>query len=237
MTTLAITATRSTNPRPVAPYWHMGILLAVLALITIGGSVFQHQGGTGSDSSHPSRIPLYLSLIAAEWGLFRFAVKGSGMSGTTLAQLIGFNWKQIRGLPLDFLLGVALWGAWELLEMTWANLFGAGNAASIQSLLPRAPIEIALWIAVSISAGICEEVAFRGYCQRQFAALTRSRWLGLLLQALVFGVAHGYQGYQSCIRIVLYGVSLGLLAFWRKSLRPGMLGHACADIVAGVFGF
>jgi membrane protease YdiL (CAAX protease family) len=79
-------------------------------------------------------------------------------------------------------------------------------------------------------------VAFRGYFQRQFAALAQSRWIGLLMQALVFGFAHSYEGVDACMRITIYALVFGLLAFWRKSLRPGMIGHAFSDIVAGLFG-
>jgi hypothetical protein len=31
-------------------------------------------------------------------------------------------------------------------------------------------------------------------------------------------------------RIMLFGVLFGLLAVWRKSLRPGMIAHAWSDI-------
>ena len=51
----------------------------------------------------------------------------------------------------------------------------------------------------------------------------------------LFGVSHGYQGIVSCARITLYGVLFGLLALWRRSLRPGMIAHAMTDVLAGVF--
>jgi uncharacterized protein len=224
------------SSRPVAPFWHTAILVGVLALIAIGGALFQRSGGASSASPHASLIPLYLSLLAAEWGLLAFVRKGSLRSGTTLKDLIGPHWQSPRGLLLDALLGTALWGVWEAVDAAWAHTLGTGHAASIGGMLPRSALEITLWVALSLSAGFCEEVAFRGYCQRQFAALTRNRGLGLVLQALLFGVAHGYQGLQACLKIVLYGALFGLLALWRKSLRPGMFGHALTDIVGGLFG-
>ena len=94
-------------------------------------------------------------------------------------------------------------------------------------------MEISLWIALSISAGFCEELVFRGYLQRQFAALTGSNVIGLLLQAALFGVSHGYQGVAATVTIALFGVVYGSLALWRRSLRPGMIAHAWSDIWAG----
>jgi len=237
LTTLATRPVDADSPKPIAPYWHTAIFVAVLGLLALRGWLFQDQGGSAPGPSHGSQIPLYLSVLAAEWGLLTFARKGSGLSGTTLDGLIGADWRSPRGLARDALLGVALWLVWQGLAYVYTLVFGAGHAAPIEGLLPSGPVEIVLWTAVSLSAGFCEEVAFRGYCQRQFAALTHSRWIGLLLQAIVFGFAHSYEGMQACIRITLYAVLFGLLALWRRSLRPGMIGHAFTDIVAGLFGF
>jgi CAAX protease family protein len=236
MTTFVLQRHDSVGSKPVAPFWHTGILVAVMAGLAIGGATFQHQGGLDS-GTHSSLIPLYLSLLAAEWGLLRFVRRGSLRSGTTLSDLIGRDWPTSRSMLRDCLLGLSLWGLWELLEFGWRHWLGVHGAVSTQGMLPRDRLEIALWVAVSISAGFCEEVAFRGYCQRQFAALTHSRWIGLLLQALLFGVGHGYEGVQACLQISLYGVLFGLLAFWRNSLRPGMICHAWSDIAVGLFGF
>jgi membrane protease YdiL (CAAX protease family) len=101
-------------------------------------------------------------------------------------------------------------------------------------LLPQGALETALWVALSLSAGFCEEIAFRGYFQRQFEAFTRSRTVALLLQAALFGIAHGYQGWRSALAIAGYGVLFGALAIWRENLRPGILAHALTDLVLGL---
>ncbi|HEX4268900.1 MAG TPA: CPBP family intramembrane glutamic endopeptidase [Steroidobacteraceae bacterium] len=236
MASVVVRPIESASHEAVAPYWHTAILVGIIGLVAIGGAFFQRQGGSPA-SANASRIPLYLSLLAAEWGLFRMARKGSLRTGTTLKQLIGTDWHSPRGLLLDVVLGIALWCLWERLDRAWTLILGAGHAASIGGMLPRNPVEITLWLAVSLSAGFCEEVVFRGYCQRQFAALTHSRWVGVLLQALVFGVGHAYEGWEPCIKITLYGMLFGLLAVWRKSLRPGIICHAWSDIAAGLLGF
>ena len=102
-------------------------------------------------------------------------------------------------------------------------------------MLPHGPLEIALWVALSMSAGFSEELTFRGYFSAQFHALTGSAPLALVLQAVLFGVTHGYQGVRACCTITLYGLLMGLLAKVRGSLRPGMIVHAWTDIAAGIF--
>ena len=89
---------------------------------------------------------------------------------------------------------------------------------------------------MSVSAGICEELAFRGYFQRQFAALAHSRWIALFAQAALFGISHGYQGTEACAKIAVFGLLFGALAMWRNSLRPGMVAHAWGDIASGIIG-
>jgi uncharacterized protein len=115
------------------------------------------------------------------------------------------------------------------------RLVGPAHAASIETLLPQQVVEIVLWIALSISAGICEELVFRGYLQRQFHAYTHSRWVALFLQAMLCGISHSYQGTDACVKIAVFGLLYGSLALWRRSLRPGMMAHAGSDIVSGLF--
>jgi membrane protease YdiL (CAAX protease family) len=103
-------------------------------------------------------------------------------------------------------------------------------------MLPQRAVELLLWIGVSISAGFCEELVFRGYFLKQFEAFAHSRWVALFLQAVLFGISHGYQGIEACVKIACYGALFGLLALWRRSLRPGMVAHAGSDILGGIFG-
>jgi len=137
---------------------------------------------------------------------------------------------------VDVGLTLGLWAGWTMVDLAWNRWFGAGRAASIQTFLPQRALEILLWVGVSISAGFCEELVFRGYFQKQFETFTHSRWIALFLQAVLFGVAHGYQGLEACVKIACFGALYGLLAVWRGSLRPGMMAHAGGDILSGIFG-
>jgi membrane protease YdiL (CAAX protease family) len=126
-----------------------------------------------------------------------------------------------------------VWAAWLGIGRACDLWLGHGSARSVDSYLPRGPVEIGLWVALSLSAGFCEEIVFRGYFQRQFAALARSRPAGLVMQALLFGISHGYQGVDAAVRITLFGLLFGALAQSRRSLRPGMAAHAWTDVYSG----
>jgi uncharacterized protein len=228
----------SRQRRPVAPAWHTALLVELFMGLTAAGVVFQRRasGGAPDAAVTTSVIPLYLSLIVAEWGLVLYVVRmGLSRTGTTVRELIGGRWGSIGDVVRDVALGVGAWALWKLIGVAWELACGPEHAASIASYLPHGVLESTLWIGLSVSAGFCEELVFRGYFQRQFAAWFGGPWIALLLQGVLFGVSHGYQGVGACARIALYGVGFGLLALWRRSLRPGMLAHALTDVLAGIF--
>ena len=113
---------------------------------------------------------------------------------------------------------------------------GKSHAKTIQSLLPQTWLEIVLWIALSASAGVCEEIVYRGYLQKQFQAITGSIALAVFLQALVFGAGHAYQGMKQVVVISVLGALYGVRAAWRKNLRPWMIAPTLSDIVGGLLG-
>jgi len=238
MATIAAPRIKSSTATPVAPWWHTALPVALFLGLALSGAFFQRHARSepGGLQQNPHLVPLYLSLIAMEWGLVCYVWKGLRRTGTKLSELIGGRWATAKDVLVDAGLALGLWTSWKLVDMVWDHWLGTGHAASIQSLLPQRALEILLWIGVSISAGVCEELVFRGYFQRQFHAYTSSIWLACLLQALLFGIAHGYQGVEACARIAFLGALYGLLAIWRGSLRPGMIAHAGTDILSGIFG-
>lgn len=230
---------KSSNPKLVAPRWHTWLLVALFLALALGGALFQREARSqpGRLLQHPNVVPLYLSLIAMEWGLFFYVWKGGlRRTGASLRELIGGRWRSPKDVAVDASLALGLWTVWMIVDKGWDRWFGPEHAASIQTFLPRRAIEILLWIGVSVSAGICEELVFRGYFQRQFEVFTRSKWIALFLQAALFGISHGYQGLEACVKIATFGALYGLLALWRGSLRPGMIAHGGSDILSGIFG-
>jgi membrane protease YdiL (CAAX protease family) len=88
-------------------------------------------------------------------------------------------------------------------------------------------------ILLSISAGIGEEIVFRGYLQKQFQAATGSIVAAVILQGAIFGLAHTYQGWKQVFVIAVLGILYGALVAWRRNLRASMIAHAWSDIFEG----
>jgi membrane protease YdiL (CAAX protease family) len=86
---------------------------------------------------------------------------------------------------------------------------------------------------VSVTAGICEELAFRGFLQRQFHALGGNMVVAVLAQGLVFGLFHSYQGWRNVVVISVLGALYGALAAWRRNVRANIVVHAWGDVWEG----
>jgi CAAX protease family protein len=214
----------------IAPLWHTGIVLAVLAAVTLL-AIRTHGTSTAGQNLHGG-IPLYVSVIFSEWVLFYLAYAGT-RKRTGLRELIGLRWAGWAAFGRVVLITVGFWFLWEGSGRAMHWLLGPSDTSNVASMLPRTPLEVFFWILVSISAGICEEFVYRGYLQPQFAAMSRSVIAAVVLQAIVFGVSHGYQGWKQVVIISVLGALYGLLAQWRKSLVPGMAAHAWSDIYSG----
>jgi CAAX protease family protein len=229
---------RSARARPlVAPLWHTLVLVAILLAMAAYGAYLQASSHAAHNlvEQRGSALPLYLSLIAAEWGLLRFVYAGGlKRTGTRFRDLLGARWASWRDVARDVAIALTVWAAWSALEMGAARVLGPDTAKGIDTLLPRDVPEIAVWVLLSISAGFCEEAIFRGYLQAQFVALTGSVSLAVIAQAVIFGISHGYQGLRNVIVITVLGTLYGALAHWRRSLKPGMILHAWTDVFGGI---
>jgi len=225
--------------RLIAPLWHTALLVAFLFAIAAYGAYAQHAAKPGPElvERRGSTVPLYLSLLVAEWGLLRFVVAGGlKKTGTTLRDLLGRRWSSWNDVARDVAIALTAWVAWTVSSSLIQHALGHDTAKDISAMLPRSPLEIAAWVALSLTAGFCEEAIFRGYLQTQFRAITGSAVVAVLLQAVVFGVSHGYQGLRNVIAITILGVVYGAIALWRRSLKPTMILHAGTDVMSGIFG-
>jgi membrane protease YdiL (CAAX protease family) len=102
------------------------------------------------------------------------------------------------------------------------------------------PSRLWQWLAVvvsAISAGICEEIGFRGYMQRPIEQ-RHGATIAILISSLFFMALHLTKAWATpgMVPIVFgAGILLGLLAWSSQSLIPAMIGHIVMDI--GLFAY
>ena len=185
------------------------------------------------------KVRQYLWTMSWEWLLTAFVYLGV-RKRMKLRELIGGRWANAEDVLIDLVIASAFWLLAVAVLGAGAKLMHLDEAGRFDSmrrqlgfLIPATTLELLIWFLVSATAGFSEEIIFRGYLQRQFAGITGSMLAGVLISAAIFGAAHGYEGGPRMILIGIYGLMFGLLAWWRKSLRPGMIAHAWHDAFSG----
>jgi hypothetical protein len=231
----------------------------VLVAAILGFSI---HGAFQFSSAHSPihRLATYGLTGAMELGMLAWIIFGLRLRKMPLRCLLGSFQFSFRSIAGDIGIAMVFWVA-SLIVLGTLAVAWTGAAAifthrshggtSNQTLGPRASqqqqlktmmqlapaddAEIIAWVGLCILAGFAEEIAFRGYLQRQFIAGTRGRVAaGVLFSALCFGAAHGYEGARGMFLISAFGVLFSLLALFRRSLRAGMIAHAWQDIFAGL---
>jgi membrane protease YdiL (CAAX protease family) len=213
----------------VAAWWHTAAVIALITLLAIRGAF---RAATLRVTAHPDRLGIYERTILFEWLVLGLVLAGVWLHGSSVYTVLGERWRSMRrffediGIALLFLIA-------SILVTSILSSHSRGGDESTQFLLPQGRTEMLLWIALSITAGICEEAVYRGYLQKQLIALTRNVPAGIVLSALAFGSAHLYQGLFKAIPIAVMGAMAGALAHWRRTVRPGMIAHALQDVLGG----
>ncbi|WP_161557251.1 type II CAAX endopeptidase family protein [Acidisarcina polymorpha] len=222
-------ASRST----IAPWWHTALIVILIAATSVLGSL---RPAKTSMSGH--HLANYGVTLAWEWVLAALTYWGIRLKKTPLRELLGERRPGRKAFLLDVGAAAVFWIVSLMVLAVLAVLLRLLHLESAQKqisqLAPASVPEAILWIALSLSAGMCEEFLFRGYLQQQFARATGHIWVGVLVSAVLFGAAHGYEGIAGMLMITAYGALFSILAIRRKSLRAGMIAHAWHDSITGL---
>ncbi len=204
---------------------YLVVLLAVLPPLAVAQArVIEHE------ATALARIPVYLSSLAMLWLLGLLALGAGLWSGFDLA---GLGLAALGGADAVVWTAGAL-GAAIVLAVAWRTL-GVRETAVLEALLPRTGFEKACFVALSLTAGVCEELVFRGFLIGALVAASGSTVLAVILSAAAFGVVHAYQSGTGSLRAGLLGLVMTVPVLATGSLIPSMLAHFLYDVVAGLW--
>lgn len=107
---------------------------------------------------------------------------------------------------------------------------------SVSIIIPQNGNELARFYGLSVTAGVVEEVLWRGFLiwyLTQFMPL----WVAALISAIGFGLAHAYQGISHLPQITAVGLLFVALYVISGSIWLPIIMHAAVDMLQGRLGY
>jgi len=102
----------------------------------------------------------------------------------------------------------------------------------LSNLAPQSRNEHRLFDMVSITAGVCEEILYRGLLLATLVTLVGT-WPAVAISSAIFGLGHSYQGITGIAKTSLMGVILALLTVFSGSLFIAIVLHVVVDMTSG----
>jgi membrane protease YdiL (CAAX protease family) len=110
------------------------------------------------------------------------------------------------------------------------------SGPGVQAVTPATAPELKLFLAVSVTAGICEEIMARGFMLWYFSCWLPG-WAAIAAVIVVFGVGHAYQGLRGVLLTGAVGAIFLALYLWTGSLVAPMVIHAVVDLANGYLAY
>ncbi len=114
--------------------------------------------------------------------------------------------------------------------LTMDLMFGSGSMLQVINEYKRVPLSLALYgiLVTSLTAGICEELVWRGYLQTRLQSWF-SPGVAITIQAILFGFWHGVSIHA--VFTAIFGFIFGFTYMKTQRLSPIMVSHWLGDVI------
>ncbi|HSR69884.1 MAG TPA: type II CAAX endopeptidase family protein [Acidobacteriota bacterium] len=213
-------------------------LLLLLALVFPWGGVrdFRRLIRWDAENRPDARLRHYNSIAVWEWisaAVFLAWWFWSGRPQEPLRLVhrpMGWEWLAVAaGLVLSALLVLQMSKATRN-PQSLSNL--GGNLGNLKPMIPRNSKEQSAFNMLSVTAGICEEILYRGVLLAVLAAAIGT-WPAVVVSSAVFGLGHLYQGLPGVLRTGAVGLVFALLTVFSGSLLTAVILHITMDVTSG----
>lgn len=108
----------------------------------------------------------------------------------------------------------------------------------IEMIAPTTWKEYGPYIFLALSAGICEEIIYRGfalnYLMNWYSTSLYQMYFAIIVSSIAFAVAHIYQGWVNVLKILIISFLFGYIFIMSKSLLLVSIIHIGVDMLSGV---
>ena len=102
----------------------------------------------------------------------------------------------------------------------------------VEPMLPRTPAEMRTFVKLAFTAGICEELLYRGFMIFYVSRFT-NLFAAAAIVSLIFGIGHLYQGRRGVVLTAFAGAFFAAVYLVSGSLFIAMLLHVLMDLHSG----
>lgn len=227
------------------------IFLAVYIGVTVVRFIPQYRGLklAIAKGDAGARLRLYRRALGFEWSSALLALLALGFDPSRLNPAL-LDLKEIPSLQSGnarsalsgLLVGMAAATVGLIVARIRANRRGEAGGSPARAprlrklmpdysaLVPVTARERLLWLLVAVSAGICEEIVFRGWLLSTLhGPLELNGAVLIVTAAAIFGLAHGYQRAMGVLLTALAGALFCALYVASGSLLVPIVLHALID--------
>jgi len=202
------------------------LFLAGMLVLLPAAVVMQERQLRGRPSdAFPTRPVIYFSAFVTHLVILIAALLAARDAGLTL--LPAYDLSVTHALVAAGALGL---GSLTLLERLTPRDDARRRA---ESIAPRTGRDAAAFAGVATSAGIAEEVAYRGVLFSLLAHLIGGWWLPAVVAAVAFGVAHAFQGWRAAALATAAGIVAQVVVGLTGTLLVAIGVHILHDLIAG----
>jgi len=143
--------------------------------------------------------------------------------------LASIGLRQVRWwtIPAGLLAGVAI----TFLSGAFLSAIRSSSDAHYAVYLQSLPFILRL--ALVVTAGIFEEVLYRGYALERLTTIWRSKWAAAAVTVALFILAHlPVIGFAFLLPVAVVSVLVTLLYLWKRDLILNMVAHSTIDGIA-----
>jgi len=187
-------------------------------------------GGRSKGLWNPSRVISIIIAIAEDWAVTLILLGIVFFWERRILASIGV--KRMTGRDVLWgVVGFVIGGLSFIFTLPLVNALGLGTTLGGIAQLAQTPIP--LRVAIVITAGITEEILFRGYPIERLTEITGSIGWGAGISYMAFVLLHiPFWGLGGTIQIGVWSLIVTGLYIWRRNLLACMLMHILNDAYA-----
>lgn len=230
--------------------WHrvLGVVLILFPFVRYVNGIYESIGAVFDSTTVASAVPasVWWSGLWRRWWMYvllpmagLFLATGQHLRAASWGDRIittlreadlrvgpGGWWRTVVDSCVLFLGAIVAFVAYAAATAPIKDVLATGDESQVFIFLTPT-----LGFLLAVTAGVTEEIMFRGILQKRLAKVT-GIWVAIPVQAILFGLIHsGYGTIDHILGPALFGVYAGIVAA-RWGLIPAIAIHFLIDLVA-----